>query len=77
MSLEKAKTHLAKYGKEDDIQLFDVSSATVELAALALNCKPERIAHQQYNRASRRTCVYWQVAQFANADTCPLQSVHA
>lgn len=44
MSLEKAKTHLAKYGKEKDIQLFDVSSATVELAALALNCKPERIA---------------------------------
>lgn len=44
MSLDKARKHLEKFGKENDIQLFDVSSATVELAAKALNCKPERIA---------------------------------
>lgn len=44
MALERAKEHLKKYGKENDIQLFDVSSATVELAAIALNCEPARIA---------------------------------
>ena len=44
MSLERAQKHLEKYGKEKDIQLFDVSSATVELAALALNCEPAKIA---------------------------------
>lgn len=44
MSLEIAQKHLEKYGKEKDIQLFDVSSATVELAALALNCEPAKIA---------------------------------
>ena len=44
MSLERAKEHLKKFNKENDIKLFDVSSATVELAANALGCKPERIA---------------------------------
>ena len=44
MALDRAKEHLEKYGMEDRIQLFDVSSATVELAAKALGCKPERIA---------------------------------
>ena len=44
MALERAKEHLKKYGKENDIQLFDVSSATVELAAIALDCEPARIA---------------------------------
>lgn len=44
MSLEKAQKHLQKYGKEKDIILFDQSSATVELAAQALNCGPEKIA---------------------------------
>ncbi len=44
MSLEKAKTHLEKYGFGDRIQLFDVSSATVELAAAALGVEGARIA---------------------------------
>lgn len=44
MSIEKAKSYLKKYGLEDRIQEFDVSSATVELAAQALHCAPERIA---------------------------------
>jgi len=44
MSLEKAKAHLEKYGFENKIKTFDVSSATVELAAQALGCKPEYIA---------------------------------
>lgn len=44
MTLESAKKHLEKYNKSKDIKIFDVSSATVELAATALNCEPERIA---------------------------------
>ena len=44
MSFEKAKAHLEKYGLEDRIQLFDVSSATVELAAQAVGVEGARIA---------------------------------
>lgn len=44
MSIEKAKNYLAQFGVENKIQEFDVSSATVELAAKALNCAPGRIA---------------------------------
>jgi len=44
MSYELAKAHLEKYGKADRIQLFDVSSATVELAAQALGVEGARIA---------------------------------
>ena len=38
------KEYFAGFGIEDRIQEFSVSSATVELAAAALNCEPERIA---------------------------------
>ena len=44
MSVEKVKKYFKKYGMEDRIQEFDVSSATVELAAEALHCEPSRIA---------------------------------
>lgn len=44
MSIEKAKNYLAQFGVENKIQEFDASSATVELAAKALNCAPSRIA---------------------------------
>ena len=44
MSVETVKTYLEKWGKAGDVQEFEVSSATVELAALALNTEPERIA---------------------------------
>jgi len=39
MSLEKAKEYLQKYGLEKRIMEFDVSSATVEEASKAINCK--------------------------------------
>ena len=38
MSFEKAKNHLENLGFGDRIKVFDVSSATVELAAKALGC---------------------------------------
>lgn len=44
MSVEKVRAYLKKYGIEDKIQEFEVSSATVELAAAALSCEPARIA---------------------------------
>ena len=44
MSLERAKAHLERFGLADRVQLFDVSSATVELAAQAVGCEPARIA---------------------------------
>lgn len=44
MSIERARAHLRKWNLEDRIQEFDVSSATVELAARALNIEGARIA---------------------------------
>lgn len=44
MAIELVREYLKQYGVEERIQEFDVSSATVELAAKALNCEPERIA---------------------------------
>lgn len=44
MSIERTRMYFKKHGMEDRIQELDVSSATVELAAAALNCEPKRIA---------------------------------
>lgn len=44
MSLERAKRYLAEYGRDGDVLEFEISSATVELAAQAVGCEPERIA---------------------------------
>ena len=44
MGIEKVRQYFSKWNMENRIQEFDVSSATVELAAKALNCEPERIA---------------------------------
>lgn len=44
MSLNQAKEHLKQWGADKRILEFPVSSATVELAAQALDCSPARIA---------------------------------
>ena len=44
MSVEAVKEYFAKYGMADRVKEFDVSSATVELAAQAVGCEPCRIA---------------------------------
>jgi len=44
MSIEEVKAYFKKHDMENRIREFEVSSATVELAAAALNCEPERIA---------------------------------
>lgn len=44
MSIEVVRRFFKSHGIENRVQEFDVSSATVELAAEALNCEPCRIA---------------------------------
>ena len=44
MSIDRVKAYFKSFNKDGDIQEFEVSSATVELAAIALGCEPERIA---------------------------------
>ena len=44
MSLEKVREYLGKYGKDNDIILFDQSSATVREAAADLGTEEGRIA---------------------------------
>ncbi|MGE6575009.1 YbaK/EbsC family protein [Paenibacillus xylanexedens] len=44
MAIEKVKDFFKQYGMDSQINEFEVSSATVDLAASALGCEPERIA---------------------------------
>ncbi len=44
MAIEKVRDYFKQYGIEDRVLEFEVSSATVALAAQALNCEPDRIA---------------------------------
>lgn len=44
MSVEKVREYFARLGRENDILEFAESSATVELAALAVGVEPARIA---------------------------------
>lgn len=44
MAIENVREYFKKFGIENQILEFDVSSATVELAALAVGCEPEKIA---------------------------------
>ena len=44
MSIERVRAFFRGYGMEDRIMEFTVSSATVDLAAMAVGCEPCRIA---------------------------------
>lgn len=44
MSIERVRSYFKQYGIEDRIMEFDTSSATVELAAIAVGTEPDRIA---------------------------------
>ncbi len=54
MSVEKVRAYLARFDKEDRLLEFDVSSATVSLAAQALGCEPGRIAKTMSFRVGER-----------------------
>lgn len=55
MSIERARAYLKKFGIEERILEFDVSSATVDLAAQALACEPARIAKSLSFKIENRT----------------------
>jgi len=57
MSVEKVKDYLAGFGMADRVLVFDVSSATVELAAQALGCEPGRIAKTMSFRIGERVAL--------------------
>ena len=44
MAIEKCREYFKQFGMEERILEFEVSSATVDLAAIAVGCEPERIA---------------------------------
>ena len=44
MAIAKVKEFMKSHGRENDVLEFDVSSATVDLAAEALGCEPAHIA---------------------------------
>lgn len=44
MAVDRVREYFRRFGLESRVQEFDVSSATVELAAAALGCEPCRIA---------------------------------
>ena len=44
MSIEKVRRYFAQLGMAERVLEFPVSSATVELAAVAVGCEPARIA---------------------------------
>lgn len=54
MSIERVRAYFRDWGMEDRVLEFDVSSATVELAAKALNCEGCRIAKTLSFRAGEK-----------------------
>ena len=44
MSIDRVREYMKQFGMQDRILEFEVSSATVELAAVAVDCEPARIA---------------------------------
>lgn len=55
MSIERVRAYFAQYGMEERITEFDVSSATVELAAKAAGVEPGRIAKSLSFKLEERT----------------------
>ena len=55
MSIDKAREYFKTFGIDDQILEFDVSSATVELAAQAVGCEPARICKSLSFKIDERT----------------------
>ena len=68
MSIEIAREYLRSKGYEDRIMEFDVSSATVELAAKAVGTEPERICKTLSFKLKDGSGVLVQVAGDARVD---------
>ena len=57
MAIEKVKAYFRNYGMEERVLELDMSSATVELAAQALHCQPERITELAISESQERMAV--------------------
>lgn len=68
MSIEIARAYLEKYGMADRIKEFDVSSATVELAAKAVGTEPARICKTLSFKLKDGSGILIQVAGDAKVD---------
>ena len=67
MAIEAVEAYFKKYGRENDILEFEESSATVELAALALKVIPARIA-KTLSFKSEQGCILVVTAGDAKVD---------
>ena len=68
MAIDKVRVYFAKLGIEDRIMEFDVSSATVELAAEAVGTQPERICKTLSFLKPDGGCILIQAAGDARID---------
>lgn len=68
MSIQIAREHLKKYGVEDRIMEFDVSSATVDLAAAAVGVEGARICKTLSFKLKDETGILIQMAGDAKID---------
>ena len=68
MAIEKVREYFAQFGIQDRIMEFDVSSATVELAAEAVGTEPERIYKTLSFLKPEGGCVLIQAAGDARID---------
>lgn len=68
MSIEKVRAYLKEFGRDKDILEFEVSSATVELAAKAAGVIPARIAKTLSFLLKDGTCVLISAAGDAKID---------
>ena len=68
MSIEIARAYLEKHGMADRIREFDVSSATVELAAKAVGVEPARICKTLSFKLKDGTGILVQAAGDARVD---------
>ena len=68
MSIDVARAYLKERGMDDRIMEFDVSSATVELAAKAVGTEPARICKTLSFKLKDGTGILVQVAGDAKVD---------
>ena len=69
MSVAKVKEYLKQYNKDGDVMEFEVSSATVELAAEAVGVIPARIAKTlSFRNADGSGCILIVAAGDARVD---------
>ncbi|WP_066305015.1 YbaK/EbsC family protein [Bacillus sp. FJAT-29814] len=68
MSIESVREHFKQWDREQDIMEFEVSSATVELAAAAIGVEPARIAKTLSFRGEGETAILVVAAGDAKID---------